>query len=108
MEDVKLSDFISNTLVEIANGIKQANTELHDPDNNIFHVYALRTTKGQSRATLGIKFDVALSVSRGQKDKAGFVVALASIGGGANIEKQKGHEQEHRIQFEVGVNEQYN
>ena len=40
-------------------------------------------------------------------NKAGFVVALASIGGGANTEKRKGHELAHRIQFEIGVKEGY-
>jgi hypothetical protein len=107
MNDVKLSDFISDTLVEIARGIKKANTELQAPENDISHVYILRSTAGPNKATLGVKFDVALSVSGGQRDKAGFVVALASIGGGANIEKQKGHEQAHRIQFEVGVKQAF-
>ena len=107
MNEVKLSDFISDTLVEIAKGVKQANIALQDPENNVLHVYELRITRGANRAILGVKFDVALSVSGGQKDKAGFVVALASIGGGANIEKQKGQEQAHRIQFEVGVNETF-
>ena len=107
MENITLSDFISNTLVEIAKGVKQANTELHDPDNNVYHVYELRTTMGDHKKNLGVKFDVALSATGNQKDKAGFVVALASIGGGANTEKQKGHEQEHRIQFEIGVKQEY-
>jgi len=38
-----------------------------------------------------------------QKDKAGFIVALASIGGGANTEKSQDNERVHRIQFEIGV-----
>jgi len=107
MNDITLSDFISNTLVEIAKGVNKANNELHDPDNQIYHVYQLRHTIDDSAKTMGIKFDVAISASGAQKDKAGFVVALASIGGGANTEKQKGHEHQHRIQFEVGVKEEY-
>ena len=107
MNDIALSDFISNTLIEIAKGVKKANAELIDTDNNVYQVYELRHTRGNSAKTLGIKFDVALSATDAQKDKAGFVVALASIGGGANTEKQKGHEQQHRIQFEVGVKQEY-
>jgi len=107
MNEISLSDFISNTLIEIAKGIKKANDELKDTENNIFHVYQLRDTISSSQKTLGVKFDVALSASNSQKDKAGFVVALASIGGGANTEKHKDHEQQHRIQFEVGVNQSY-
>jgi len=108
MNEISLSEFISNTLVEIAKGIKSANEALIDPDKDVFQVYELRRTIGDNAKTLGIKFDVALSASHGQKDKAGFVVALASLGGGANTEKQKGNEQQHRIQFEVGVKQEYN
>lgn len=107
MNEITLSDFISNTLIEIAKGIKKANEELKDTDSNIYHVYELRHTMGDSAKTLGVKFDVALSATQGQKDKAGFVVALASIGAGANTEQKKNHEQQHRIQFEVGVKQEY-
>jgi hypothetical protein len=107
MDQITLSEFISNTLIEIAKGIKSANQVLTDAENNIYEVYELRHTKSGSSKSLGVKFDVALSASHGQKDKAGFVVALASIGGGANTEKQKDNEQQHRIQFEVGVKQEY-
>ncbi|MCP4552954.1 MAG: hypothetical protein GY834_13145 [Bacteroidetes bacterium] len=106
MNDIALSDFISTTLIEITKGVKEANTKLGDADNNAHRVYELRSTRDDAK-TPGIKFDVALSATGIQKDKGGFVVALASIGGGANTEKQKGHEQQHRIQFEVGVNQYY-
>ena len=38
MEHVELSEFIKNTLVEIAQGIKMANAELKNPSKNQFEV----------------------------------------------------------------------
>jgi hypothetical protein len=107
MSDIPLSDFIGNTLVEIARGVKKANDQLVDTKNNIHQIYELRSTRGDHSKALGIKFDVALSITASQKDKAGFFVALANIGGSANTEKEKGQDQQHRIQFEVGINQGY-
>lgn len=108
MTEIPLSDFLSNTLVEIAKGVRKANDQLVDTENNVHKIYELRSTRGDNSRSLGIKFDVALAVTASQKDKAGFMVALASIGGAANTEKQKGQDQHHRIQFEVGINQEYN
>lgn len=110
MENIKLSDFISNTLIEIANGIKQANNELRDTNGEsrkVFDVFELRRTNSEKSKELGVKFDVSLSATNEKKEKAGFVVALANIGGGANIENQKANDKQHRIQFEVGIKQEF-
>jgi len=103
MAEVKLSKFVSDVLVEIAQGIRSANENLKDPEKNQYEVFSLRLNKGDFSKIPGIKFDVAVTVASGQKEKAGFFVALANIGGGANMEKSRGNEMAHRIQFEVGV-----
>lgn len=103
MEDLTLKDFISNTLVEIAEGISQANEQLSNPEKQKWAVYSLRDNRGDSNKIPGIKFDIAVKAAKKQNDKAGFVVALAAIGGGANTSKEAGTENNHRISFEVGV-----
>ena len=103
MEQIELSAFIRNALVQIAEGVREANKELKDPAKNQFDVFSLRHNKGDSSKIPGIKFDVAVTAASGQKDKAGFFVALVNIGGGAGTEKSKAGEIAHRIQFEVGV-----
>ena len=104
MAQVELKDFIQNVLVEVAQGIRGANETLKDPDKGQFHVFNLRSNRGDSSKIPGIKFDVALSAATQQKDKAGFFVTLVSMGGGASTEQAKGGETAHRIQFEVGIN----
>ena len=107
MVDVKLSEFIKNALCEIAQGINSANEELKNTDKGHYEVYSLRKNIGDSSKIPGISFDVAVSVNSDKKNKAGFFVALANIGGGANTEKSQGNEMTHRIKFEVGVNNKW-
>ena len=103
MENIQLSDFIKNVLIQVANGVRKANAELKDPAKNQFEVFSLRHNKGDSSKNPGVKFDVAVTAASGQKDNAGFFVALVNIGGGANTEKTKEGEIAHRIQFEIGI-----
>ena len=63
----------------------------------------LRANRGDNSKVPGISFDIAINASKNQKDKAGFMVALATIGGGAKVEKGLGSETAHRIKFEVGL-----
>lgn len=103
MAEVELKNFVRDVLIEIAEGVRFANERLKDPQKNQYEVFSLRHNKGDSSKIPGIKFDVAVTAASNQKDKAGFFVALASIGGGANTEKSKGDEMVHRIQFEIGI-----
>jgi hypothetical protein len=103
MEGVELADFIKNTLIDIASGIKGANDELKDSKSGHREFFMLRSNRGDSAKIPGITFDVAVTATKNQKDKAGFMVALASIGGGAGTEKGFGGETAHRIKFEVGI-----
>ena len=103
MQQIELSEFIRNALVQIAKGVREANDELKDPGKHQYEVYNLRHNIGDSAKIPGVKFDVAVTAASRQTDKAGFFVALVNIGGGADTEKSKEGERVHRIQFEVGV-----
>jgi hypothetical protein len=97
MAEVELKDFIRDTLVQIAAGIGEANSSCK---NNPF---SLRPNIGDYAKIPGIRFDVAVTAGTKQKDKAGFFVFMANIGGGADTEKSKSDELYHRIHFEVGI-----
>ncbi len=104
MEEIQLKDFIEHTLVNIAQGVKIANKTLKDNENAGNGVYSLRSNIGTGdKAISGIQFDVAVTATKNNKDKAGFVVALFNIGGGTNIERSTGNEMVHRIKFEIGI-----
>ncbi len=103
MEQVQLKDFIRDTLIEIAEGIRAANGQLEDPEKQQFGVFMLRHNLGDQSKIPGIQFDIAVTVAKNQHDKAGFMVALVNIGGGATTEKKLSDEVVHRIRFEVGI-----
>ena len=100
MEQVKLKDFIQNTLVEIAQGVSAANKQLTEGKGSVF---CLRYNRGDNSKTPGIKFDVAVTATKEGKDTSGFMVALVNMGGGAKAERSMGNEMAHRITFEVGL-----
>jgi hypothetical protein len=107
MDAIELSDFIKSTLVDIARGVTEANAAVKASGEHGDDYFVLRSSKRGDGKAPGIAFDIAVSASRNQKDKAGFMVALATIGGGANTEKGSSGEMVHRIKFEVSLDYDY-
>jgi len=103
MEQVELKEFIKSTLIEVAEGIRGANEQLKNPEKHQYEVFSLRCNKGDYSKIPGIQFDIAVTAAKNQKDKAGFMVALVNIGGGASTEKGLSNEMVHRIKFEIGI-----
>ena len=100
MNNVKLQDFVKNTLVEIANGVHEANTAFKSGEGPGFR---LEHTHGSGKdAKEGIAFDIAVTASKDDKDTTGFVVSLLNLGGGAKAERVIENEHIHRIRFQVG------
>lgn len=108
MGRVELSEFIKSTLVDVAKGVRGANKALQEHDGSADSYFTLRANRGDNSKIPGVVFDIAVTASKDQKDKAGFMVALATLGAGASTEKGTGSEVVHRIKFEVGVHYDYN
>lgn len=102
MEQIKLKDFVQNTLVEIAEAVRGANKQLNKEAGGN-SVFCLRLNRGDSSKTRGIEFDVGVTATKEGKDTSGFMVALVNLGGGAKAERATGNEMVHRIKFEVGL-----
>lgn len=107
METIELSEFIKSTLVDIARGVREANNSLKESSGQQDSYFTLLGNRGDNSKIPGITFDIAVSASKNQKDKGGFMVALATIGGGASTEKGSAGEVAHRIKFEVGLHYDY-
>jgi hypothetical protein len=107
MDTVPLKEFIKNVLIDVAQGIRDANAVLKNPDKNQYEVFNLRKNKGDYAKIPGIQFDVAVTASAESKTKAGFMVVLVNIGGGASAEKAFGNVLTHRIKFEVGIEDEW-
>jgi len=107
MEQIQLKEFIASTLIDIAEGVRNANEKLKDPSKQQWEPFSLRINKGDYAKIPGIQFDIAVTATKSQKDKAGFIVALVNIGAGASTEKGLGNEMVHRIKFEVGIDHEW-
>lgn len=53
MEQILLSDFISNALMQISKGVREANAELKNPEKHQFEVFNLRDNRGDSDNPVG-------------------------------------------------------
>ena len=107
MSAISLRDFVSATLTDIALGLRDANTALKNSGANQFEPFLLRCNKGDNAKIPGIAFDVSVAATNSSKEKAGFVISLVNIGGGATTERGKESEASHRIRFEVGLDENW-
>lgn len=106
-----LKDFVAQTLVQIVDGVAQAQKQTSDRAgispivaSNYDHAATLgfiKTTQGQAPV---VKFDVAISASSGQEGKAGGsikVLSVFSLGGEATASDSQSSVS--RVQFAVPV-----
>ena len=107
MEQVRLKDFIKNTLVDIGEAVNEANQHFINPKQQIFHVFSLRHNKGDQLQVPGIVFDVAVTAMKNQKDKVGLMVTLLPFAGGGNTETAANNELVHRVKFEIGIEDKF-
>jgi hypothetical protein len=90
---MQLHEFITETLVQIAKGVENANSQLkgssaiinprHVNYNNNEHVRAygwLTEKKEKLRAVHLIEFDVAVKATEGKENKGGIGVSMGAIG----------------------------
>ena len=102
---MELQDFIKQTLVEIMNGVKDAQEATKDSGGYV----APKTTDLLKAAEVGItprqgvEFDVALTTSDAKGQKAGIGVFLGSFGVGGQNEAKAENLSHTRIRFSVPI-----
>ncbi len=104
---MELKDFVTQSLVQIVNGIKQANTELAGVENPTADTKAflLFSSVGDNPKAPHVEFDVAVSTKADSKAAAGaaaklYVVSLEAGGSTSTIK-----ENVSRVKFAVLVKE---
>ncbi len=105
-EEIELHEFVKNTLVQIAVGVREANEELHKDHGGEYSSapYRLHKNMGDSKSIPGISFDVAVTASTGATDKAGAKISVAQVFGiGGSMESTTSDMYVHRIKFVVGL-----
>lgn len=96
MENISLKEFVKTVLLELSDGVKEANSAIG------FKTFIIQESMGDSHKNhQGITFDIALSAARDTNNSSGFGIAIVSIGAGAKTEKTVEASSVHRIRFEV-------
>ena len=110
-KNIELHEFIKNTLVQIALGVKEANNQLHNEHGGQYSnaPYRLHQNIGDTQNAPGVSFDVAITASAGTKDQAGAKIAVAQVLGiGVDKEATMNDTYFHRIRFVVGLHTDWN
>lgn len=104
-----LKDFVAETLVQIAEGIEQAQTELQSKKSGaIINTNMTETdtgqlvTGGRRKAVEMVEFDVAILANEGTATKAGIGLSVASfVKLDAGGESKQSSGTESRIKFKI-------
>lgn len=108
-----LQEFITQALVQIANGIREADAPLAesgaivnprhitgagaDKDN----VYGYITEQRKLRAVHAVEFDVAVTAAQAKGAKAGIGIVVGSIGLGSQGSNERSSASVSRIRFKI-------
>ena len=115
---VELKDFIASTMVQIIDGINEANQHFEsngvDAAANPSDVYPMKEdynskvyghiqpkSKNMNRTVHKIDFDVAVFASEEKETKGGIGIMVASVGLGSQGKSQNEHSSQSRIQFSI-------
>ena len=95
---VELKDFIRQTLVDISEGVREANSAYKQARKSQENAFILTPGRGKEEGT-GIHFDVAVTTHAAKGGQASIKVLSLGVGG----ELQHRSESVSRIQFTVTV-----
>ena len=113
---MKLQQFISETLVQIAKGIEEANAQLKDSkakvnppgivpggqaDSSVYGFLADDQPDQFRKVVEAIDFDVAVYAAEGTETKGGIGIMVGTIGLGSHGKSESGKSSESRIKFRV-------
>lgn len=106
---MELKDFIKETLIQIVQGIGEAQEELKDTDCAInprdikSEDYTTVILKNKRHVVQDVDFNIALTNTSNSEDKAGIEVMLGSFGLGGNKTLSDGNTSNTNISFSVPV-----
>ncbi len=115
-----LKEFVKESIVQIAQGIEEANSELKDSPAMVNPLYmransenaqaygrTMQRNEGysepDSRVVEKVDFDVAVVAEAGEQGSAGAKLSIASIGFGVNGKTESSNKSESRIKFSIPI-----
>lgn len=94
---MELKDFIKHTLLDIVNGVEEANKE-----KNRFHLNMLNHP-GIKKRGQNIEFDVSIIVNESSEKNLSGGIKVVSINIGGQQKEAESNQNVHKIKFEVFV-----
>jgi hypothetical protein len=101
---VQLQDFITQSLVQIVQGVEAAADALKDSSAVISPVQREKAPMGGTQTLIQkVDFDVAVFVSEGTETKGGIGIAIASITLGSTGKSDTSSSSQSRLRFSVPI-----
>ncbi len=97
---MQLKEFISQTLAEIVEGVKDAQAKTLDSENRGTYVNPFDKVTNVPRS---IDFDVAVTATEGTSTKGGIGVFMGAVGLGSQGQSEAHNTSLNRIRFSVSV-----
>jgi len=109
---MELKEFISKALIDIVEGVKNANNPYKEGRKEIYDKFELtgeKPVQGMNETKKGtyVDFDIAVIINEDEKDKTKSVIGLSfsylAAGKSSEKDKQSSKENTHRLKFKVFV-----
>ena len=94
---MKLQDFVTETLVEIATGVRDAQTKVDELGG------AVNPYRGSATAVQDIEFDVEVSAAEGTATKGGLGILVGVLSVGTKGQSESSSRSAGRIRFRVPI-----
>lgn len=105
MDDIPLADFVSQSLVSIAEGVEKANEEFVRKQIRAKACPFDQDTAGgnvkRGETVELVEFDIAVKAFRSKQNKTNVGVTFAVVGGGTLADSAARQHQESRLRFKV-------
>jgi hypothetical protein len=108
-QNMELKDFIKETLVQITNGVVEAQDLIKDtgcyinPEGRYKDEIVETGYGGEYRSIQKVKMSIAINVIENQKTKAGLGVVSAILTAGASTTNSDSNSVTNRIEFEIPI-----
>ena len=99
---MELEDFVAETIRQVVRGVKKAQGQVRD-DGGIVNPASVKELRQGTIKTTEIKFDIAVTATKGTKTKGGIGVFFGGVGLGAQGGSEQSSANMNRIGFSVPV-----
>ena len=99
---MELAEFIKESLVQVYNGMKNANNEICKANQNAYRIFTLTASRGERKGS-AVEFDIAVALKSEGKTGGNVGLKIAVMEAALGKAQQSSQESVSRIKFKVDV-----